>query len=100
MSGVINTTQRLIVLRCIRKSNKSKGVKIRLPLAPGLNSVDDEIWDLFSKDDTTKQFIKDGWLKDGDEADDLELEQSPEVKLPVDETPVDGSGNPTAGGSA
>lgn len=86
MAGVFNKTARQFNLKALTKSGHRALVRV----APGFNSVPDDIWKHFVEDEYVLSLKKNGSISFGPEADDLELERDPDTKVKSRLDPVPG----------
>lgn len=90
MAGIVNTTARQFNLKTMKD-----GRIVTVRAAPGFNIVDDKHWEAFvppkgkGKMDPYVEELKDkGFLRFGDEQNDMELDQDPDTKSKSSSKPV------------
>lgn len=87
MAGVLNHTARQFNLKVMTPT----GHRALVLVAPGFNSVPDELWKYFEKDDYVLSLKKNKSLSFGTDIDDLQLERDPDTKVKARLDPIPGA---------
>tara|TARA_R110000796_G_scaffold252431_1_gene386746 strand:+ start:44 stop:340 length:297 start_codon:yes stop_codon:yes gene_type:complete len=89
MAGIINTTARQFNLKVMNKERRIVTIRI----APGFNVVDDDHWESFvpkngQADPYVSELKKKGFLRFGDEENDMELDVDPDTQSKSTSKPI------------